>query len=74
MTNEAVELERLKIVNAQSVATPYVLTRGFGDIDRPRMEKAIDQVKEALDLPARPAVDDVFTNKYLPPVAERQLR
>jgi NitT/TauT family transport system substrate-binding protein len=72
-SNEAIELERLQIVNEQSVVTPATLKSGVGGIDTARMEKAIDQVKEALELPRRPSVDEVFTDKFLPPASERML-
>jgi NitT/TauT family transport system substrate-binding protein len=72
-SNEAIELERLQIVNEQSVVTPATLKSGVGGIDAARMEKAIDQVKEALELPRRPSVDEVFTDKFLPPASERML-
>jgi len=70
---EVVELERLKIVDQQSVFTPYVMKNGFGDIDRERMQRAIAQVTEVLALPKAPSVDAVFTDAYLPPRVDRQV-
>lgn len=72
--DEAIELERLNVINREFVLTPYVKQHGFGDIDRKRMAESIDQVTEALELPKKPTVDDVFTDKFLPPLKERMLQ
>jgi NitT/TauT family transport system substrate-binding protein len=53
--------------------TPYVKAHGFGDIDPVRMQASIDQVAEALELPRKPAIDEVFTDKFLPPADLRKL-
>ena len=65
--DEAIETERLNIINREFVLTPYVQEHGFGNIDKQRMAESIDQVTEALELPTKPKVDDVFTDKFLPP-------
>jgi len=72
--DEAIETERLNIINREFVLTPYVQQHGFGGIDKQRMAESIDQVTEALELPAKPKVDDVFTDKFLPPVKDRMLK
>jgi NitT/TauT family transport system substrate-binding protein len=72
--NEAIEAERLEIVNRQNIVTPYVLKNGFGDIDKTRMRKAIEQLKSAFHLATMPKLEDVFTDVYLPPRQERMLR
>jgi len=71
VVDETIELERLNIIVREFVATPYVKANGFGDIDRDRMAKAIGEIKEALGLPTTPTVDDVFTDKFLPPKKDR---
>ncbi|MDB5610985.1 MAG: NitT/TauT family transport system substrate-binding protein [Bradyrhizobium sp.] len=70
---ESAETERFEIVNRDFILTPYVKKNGFGDIDRTRMEKGIDQVTEALELPRRPRLEEVFTNAFLPPADQRML-
>jgi NitT/TauT family transport system substrate-binding protein len=69
--NEAIEAERLKLVNEVSVLTPFVLENGFGTIDKARMEQAIEQVARALEMPRKPKVDEVFTDRFLPPREQR---
>jgi len=72
--DEAIETERLNIINREFVMTPYVQEHGFGDIDKQRMAESIDQVTEALELPSKPKVEDVFTDKFLPPLKDRMLK
>lgn len=72
--DEAIEKERLDIINHKFVLTPYVRKHGFGDIDKKRMAESIDQVTEALKLPTKPKVADVFTDKFLPPLKNRMLK
>jgi len=68
---DAIEAERLIIVNKESVLTPFVKENGFGTIDKVRMELAIEQVAEALEMPRKPKVDEVFNDSFLPPREQR---
>jgi NitT/TauT family transport system substrate-binding protein len=70
---ESAETERFEIVNRDFIMTPYVKEHGFGDIDPARMQEGIDQVTEALDLPRKPKIDEVFTSQFLPPADQRKL-
>jgi NitT/TauT family transport system substrate-binding protein len=53
--------------------TPYVREHGFGDIDPARIRAGIELVTDALGLPRKPSVEEVFTNKFLPPADLRKL-
>lgn len=68
-----VELERLKMVLEQNILTPWVKEHGFGDIDKERFAKAIDQIGLTFQYKKKPAPEDVFTGEFLPPVEERKL-
>jgi len=57
----------------QNILTPHVQENGFGTIDEARMARAIDQLAAALDLPAKPAVADIWTDAFLPEAADRKL-
>jgi NitT/TauT family transport system substrate-binding protein len=70
---EPAETERFEIVNRDFIMTPYVKEHGFGDIDPARMEAGIEQVTEALDLRRKPKIDEVFTDRFLPPLDQRRL-
>jgi NitT/TauT family transport system substrate-binding protein len=55
------------------VLTPFVKANGMGDVDPERFARSVKLVAEAFGLPAAPAPDKVFTNKYLPPKADRMI-
>lgn len=72
LTNEAVELERLKMA-FEFIATPHVRQAGMGDIDPARLKKQIDVVTEGFQLPRPIPAELVFDRAYLPPAAERRI-
>ena len=73
LIDEKLEMERLQISLATNIMTPYVKANGIGDVDPVRFAKSVVAVSEAFGLPAPPAPDKVFTNKYLPPKADRMI-
>ena len=38
-----------------------------------RLEKSIEQIGVTYDFKAKPKASDIFTDQYLPPVAQRKL-
>lgn len=73
LIDEKLELERLKISLETNILTPYVKANGLGDVDPTRFARAVKEVSEAYGLPNAPAPDKVFSNKYLPPKADRMV-
>jgi NitT/TauT family transport system substrate-binding protein len=73
LIDEALELRRLQMSLQDNVLTPYVKANGMGDVDPARFASSIRLVSEAFGLPAAPAPDKVFTDKYLPPKADRMV-
>ena len=73
LIDEKLETERLDISLKSNVLTPFVKANGMGDVEPGRFNKALAEVAEAFGLPAAPPADKVFTNKYLPPKAERMV-
>ncbi|MGL4637845.1 MAG: ABC transporter substrate-binding protein [Beijerinckiaceae bacterium] len=73
LINEALELERLQLSMQTNVLTPYVKANGMGDVDEARFARSIKDVSEAFGLPAAPAPDKVFTNRFLPAKADRMV-
>lgn len=73
LIDEKLEAERLDISLKTNILTPYVKANGMGDVDPERFNKALAEVADAFGLPAAPAPDKVFTNKYLPPKADRMV-
>lgn len=68
-----VELEkaRLKYVLDRSMFTPGIKKDGFGSVDAARMQQSIDVAVAAYKIPTAPKPEDVYTTKFLPPVADR---
>ena len=73
LIDEKLEMERLEISLQTNILTPYVKANGIGDVDPARFATSVKLVSEALGLPEAPAPDKVFTNKYLPPKADRMI-
>ncbi|MBB3951899.1 ABC transporter substrate-binding protein [Aureimonas jatrophae] len=71
LLNEAVEVERTRATLAAEMNHPEIGRIGLGAIDPDRMKRAIDVVVEANGLPRTPALEEVFTDAFLPPLAER---
>ncbi len=49
---------------------PEIAKIGLGSVDEVRLKKSIDILVEALALPRTPAVSEIFTPAFLPPVAD----
>ncbi|HZQ00226.1 MAG TPA: ABC transporter substrate-binding protein [Reyranella sp.] len=73
LINEALELERLQISLNTNILTPYVKANGMGDVEPARFANSVKLVSEAFGLPTSPAPDKVFTDKFLPPKADRMV-
>jgi NitT/TauT family transport system substrate-binding protein len=73
VAKKEVEKERLELSLAQNFVTPWVKANGFGGIDKARFAKSIDQIGLTFSFKAKPRVEDVFTEAFLPPAAERKV-
>jgi NitT/TauT family transport system substrate-binding protein len=73
LIDEALEMRRLQMSLEQNILTPYVKANGMGDVDPARFARSVKLVSEAFGLPTAPAPDKVFTNRYLPPKADRMV-
>jgi NitT/TauT family transport system substrate-binding protein len=73
LIDEALEGRRLAMSLDTNILTPYVKANGMGDVDPARFERSIKDVAEAFGLPVAPPVDKVFSNKFLPPKADRMV-
>lgn len=71
LLNEAVEVERTQATLAAEMNHPEIAKIGLGAIDRERMARAIDIVVKSNALSRTPAVHEVFTDAFLPPLADR---
>jgi len=73
LIDEKVEKERLLIAIQQNILTPDVKAEGWGGVKADRLAKSLDILVEAFQLPTKPKPEQVFTDKFLPPKAERML-
>jgi NitT/TauT family transport system substrate-binding protein len=51
----------------------HVRANGMSVVDPARMQRAIAAVEEAYGMAARLKVEDMYTDAYLPPVAQRRI-
>lgn len=68
-----VELDRLKMLIAQNILTPYVKANGIGGVDAGRFERAMDQFALTGPFKNRPKMADVFSSDFLPAAADRKI-
>lgn len=69
--NRAVEALRLKTTLEIELAHTEGRRLGIGDLDDVRFARSLALLAETNGLPRTPAVSDVFTRTFLPPVSER---
>lgn len=53
------------------MANPEGQQIGIGDVDDQRLQNAIELIAETYPLPRVPAVDEIFTREFLPPLEQR---
>lgn len=73
VARQEVELDRLNMLIAQNILTPYVKANGIGAIDAARWERAMDQIGLTMTFKNRPKMADVFTADFLPSAADRKI-
>jgi NitT/TauT family transport system substrate-binding protein len=65
------EVERLTWLLSHQVVNEQSKRLGLGTLDPARFARGIDQVAGAMELPRKPAVAELWTDKYLPPARSR---
>ena len=68
-----VELARLEMSLRDNFVTPWVKANGFGGVDMARLSKSIDQIAVTYEFKSKPKAADIFTDAFLPPLADRKL-
>jgi NitT/TauT family transport system substrate-binding protein len=68
-----VEGERNELIIEGSLVTPWVKQNGISTVDPKRFEYTTGLVAEAFGVADKPKMADIYTEKYLPPKAERML-
>jgi len=72
LLNDDIEKARMVISLEDMLITPNVLKNGFSSVDMARFDRVLQQVCPVFKLPTVAAAD-VYTDRYLPPAAERKI-
>lgn len=73
LINEGLERERLLLAFNTHVLTPDSRAFGLGSARRERVERNIRAVAKAFGLPTTLSVEQIWTERFLPPIAERRI-
>jgi NitT/TauT family transport system substrate-binding protein len=65
-----VEKERLEATLQDEMNSPEIAKLGVGNVDKARLKKSIEILVDAQKLPRTPTVDEIYTDKFMPPVAD----
>ncbi len=68
-----VEMLRNDLMIDGALLTPWTREHGLSTVDRARFERTAAQVAKAFNLAVIPKMEDVYTDRFLPPEAERRL-
>lgn len=72
LVDEALELQRLKLVSEGFVRTPTVQANGLGGLDFARLQQQSNDFAAVMGLQAVPA-NELFTEQFLPPLDARKV-
>jgi NitT/TauT family transport system substrate-binding protein len=68
------DIEKIRLGIALGLTnTPHVAKNGLSSVTPAKLKYTIDATSEAYNLPVSPSPDTVYTDKFLPPIAERML-
>jgi NitT/TauT family transport system substrate-binding protein len=70
--NAQVELDRLRYMMRQNIATPQIVENGLSEVAPDRLARVTAFLAEAFAISPAPAPSSFYTDAYLPPRAERQ--
>lgn len=73
LVTRQIELERLEWVLKHQVLTEETTRGGLGDVDRARLQQSIEALAQGLQLPRVVPAEAIWTDKYLPSVADRRV-
>lgn len=74
LLNADTERERLSVAMSCCMVTDTVRKKGFGAVDKDRLQNVIEIITKAYGLPRQPALSEVYDDSYLPPAQDRMLR
>jgi NitT/TauT family transport system substrate-binding protein len=68
-----IELQRLRMVVEQSIATANTRANGIGNVEPTRLANNITQIVETFGIASPPPTDLIYNNAFLPPIELRRL-
>jgi NitT/TauT family transport system substrate-binding protein len=71
--NPQVEADRFRFMIDRAIVTPHVKAQGVSVVSPERLAKLNAMLTEAFELPAAVPVADLYTDAFLPPLADRQV-
>lgn len=74
LANEAIELERLKLIVDGTMRTADTRSHGWGAATAARLQATLDETVQSFGLKPGLTVADIWTDRFLPSLAERQLK
>ena len=74
LANEALELERLKLIVDGTMKTPDTRANGWGAATPARLQATIDETVAAFGLKSAPTLAEFWTDKFLPAASVRRLK
>ena len=73
LTDTAIEAERQEVSFREQVVSDHVMANGLSAVDPARLQLGLTAVEEAYGMAPRLKPEDVYTDAFLPPLAERRL-
>lgn len=73
LIDKKLERTRLDMAIDLNILTPKVKAEGMGMVDTARLQRAIEQISQAVKLASVPKVEQIWTDAFLPPPADRRL-
>ncbi len=73
LTNVPLETERQQVTFDEMMVNDTVKARGLSHVEAPRLQRQIDGIVATFNLARKPSVDEVYTDSFLPPLADRML-
>jgi NitT/TauT family transport system substrate-binding protein len=73
LIDAALELRRLGMINDQLITTEATRATGIGTVDPARLARMITAIADAYAIKTPPAPDQIYTDRFLPPQADRLL-
>ena len=73
LANEAIELDRLRSIVDGAMLSAGTRAHGWGAATSERLRATIEETVVAFGLKTGPAVADIWTDRFLPPLADRKI-